>query len=177
MMNQKIFHKTNIILLIICVFAIAILSIDTMIAQEADETQDGNTMNIKLFYLGPDGNTYLPETRTITKYGNTVDQVKITLMELIRGPMTNLIPTIPQGTDIREVFIDGKRCAYVDFSRAISQNHIGGTTGELATIASVVNTLTENFPKDINKVMILIDGREARTIAGHIDITKPIFPF
>ena len=78
---------------------------------------------------------------------------------------------------MREVFLDEKGCAYVDFSRAISEKHLGGTSGELATIASIVNTLAANFPEEIRKVRILIDGKEARTIAGHIDISRPIFPF
>lgn len=147
-----------------------------MVAQESEEP-DKNAMNVKLFYLSPDGNSYISEDREITKYGAITDQVKTVLMELIRGPETNLSPTIPQGTDVKEVFIDGKKCAYIDFNRSISQNHIGGTTAELATIASIVNTLTANFPKEIQKVRILIDGKEVRTLAGHIDITKPIFPF
>lgn len=175
-LGKSIFRKSNIILIFVCVIIIAFLAIDNMVAQESEEP-DKNAMNVKLFYLSPDGNSYISEDREITKYGAITDQVKTVLMELIRGPETNLSPTIPQGTDVKEVFIDGKKCAYIDFNRSISQNHIGGTTAELATIASIVNTLTANFPKEIQKVRILIDGKEVRTLAGHIDITKPIFPF
>jgi len=170
-------RKSNISLMFVCLAIILFFAIDNMFAQETEESVDESTMNIKLFYLGPDGNTYLPEYRQIAKYDNTTDQAKIALMELIRGPMTNLIPTTPKGTQIRALFIDRKQCAYVDFSREIIQNHMGGVTAELATIASIVNTLTANFPKDIHKVRILVNGKEVRTLAGHIDITKPIYPF
>jgi len=168
-------------LIFVCFIVILFFAIDSMLAQETEEgeSSDESTMNIKLLYLGPDGNTYLTEYREIAKYGNTTDQAKIALLELIRGPisMTNLVPTIPKGTQIRELFIDRKQCAYVDFSREITQNHMGGVTAELSTISSIVNTLTANFPKDIHKVRILVNGKEVRTLAGHIDITKPIYPF
>jgi len=119
------------------------------------------------------------ERRTIDQATNTVEQIKLTVAGLIEGPppTSALIRTIPEETEVREVFLDEKGCAYVDFSRAISQNHPGGTTAELVTIASIVNTLTANFPEEIQKVRILIGGKEAKTIAGHIDISKPILPF
>jgi len=166
-------QKSKFIMLFLCIVVITAIVIGSMLAQDSDE----NSINVKLFFLSPDGNSYISEDRSISKYGTINDQIKIVLLELIKGPTTNLSPTIPQGTDIREVFVDAKHCAYVDFSRAITKNHIGGSTMELATVASIVNSLTANFPKDIQKVRILIDGREAQTIAGHIDITKPIYPF
>ena len=171
-------------LLSICMLIAMGIAIDNMVAQDTErdtenkeETPDENSIEVKLYFLTQDGNTLVPEKRFIGKYGDITDQMKLTLIELIRGPQTGLISTIPQGTDVREVFLDEKQCAYVDFSRIISQNHDGGTTGELITISSIVSTLTQTFPNKIRKVRILIDGREAKTIAGHIDILKPIFPF
>ena len=117
------------------------------------------------------------EKRTISQTENIVEQIKLVVSELTKGPATELAPTIPAGTSVREVFLDEKGCAYVDFSAALSENHPGGTTSELVTIASIVNTLTKNFPEAVQKVRIIIDGKEAETIAGHIDISRPIFPF
>jgi germination protein M len=168
------------LLLSICMLVAMGIAIDNMVAQDTEnteETPDENSIEVKLYFLTQDGNTLVPEKRSISKYGDITDQMKLTLIELVRGPQTGLISTIPQGTDVREVFLDEKQCAYVDFSRIITQNHDGGTTGELVTISSIVSTLTQTFPNKIRKVRILIDGREARTIAGHIDISKPIFPF
>jgi spore germination protein GerM len=176
-MKIGVIRRTNITLMLFCVLFIAILLVSDMPAQESEKPEDVVTMNLKLYYLGTDGNTYVSEDREVTKYGNTTDQAKIALMELIRGPVTDLMPTIPKGTDVREVFIDKRGCAYIDFTGTISSNHIGGVTAEMATIVSIVNTLTANFPKNIQKVRILINGKEAKTIAGHIDITKPILPF
>jgi spore germination protein GerM len=132
---------------------------------------------VSLYFLDTEELRLVAEKRTISQATSTVEQVKLTVAGLIEGPVSALIPTIPEETEVREVFLDEKGCAYVDFSYAISQNHSGGTTGELVTISSIVNTLTANFPEEIRKVRILIGDKEAKTIAGHIDISRPIFPF
>ncbi|HGE70253.1 TPA: hypothetical protein ENX78_05415 [Candidatus Poribacteria bacterium] len=175
------FLNSGLALLSLIIIAITVITINNMLAQDTDEvtkdTPDENSIEIKLYFLDPEGNNLIPEKRYISQYGNITDHVKLALLELSRGPQTGLIPTVPQGIDLREVFIDEKQCAYIDLGRSIMQNHNGGTTGELLTIASIVNTLSESFPKNIRKVRILIDGREAKTLVGHIDISKPIFPF
>jgi len=176
-LKKRHLWKSSLLLLSICMLIAMCFAIDNMVAQDTEETPDENSIEVKLYFLDQEGNILVPEKRFISKYGDITDQMKLTLIELIRGPQTGLVPTIPQGVDVREVFLDEKQSAYVDFSRAILQNHSGGTTGELVTISSIVNTLTQTFPKQIRKVRILIDGREAKTIAGHIDISKPIFPF
>ena len=132
---------------------------------------------VSLYFMDTEELKLAVEKRSISQAETIIEQIKHTVAELIKGPTTALVSTIPGETEVREVFLDEKGCAYVDFSLAISRGHSGGTTGELATISSIVNTLTANFPEEIRQVRILIDGREAETIAGHIDISRPIFPF
>jgi len=155
----------------ICVLATVSLMRGDVFAQASRSTE------ISLYFLSAEEPKLAVEKRIINQAANTLDQVKLTVVELIRGPTAALIPTIPDETSLREVFLDEKGCAYVDFSIDISRNHPGGTTGELATILSIVNTLSANFPEEIRKVQILISGKEAKTIAGHIDISMPISPF
>lgn len=93
---------------------------------------------ISLYFADADGLGLLAEKRAVSQAANIVEQIRSTVVELIRGPTTALVSAIPEGTMVREVFLDEKGCAYVDFSRAISENHPGGTTGELVTIASIV---------------------------------------
>ncbi len=155
----------------ICMLAAVSLMRGDVFAQASPSTE------VSLYFMGAEEPELVAEKRIIGQAANTLGQIKLTIAQLIRGPTANLIPTIPDGTTLREVFLDEKGCAYVDFSRAISRNHPGGTTGELATISSIVNTLVTNFPEEVRKVQILISGKEAKTIAGHIDISMPISPF
>ena len=165
---------SNIILWLFCIILITSSIFNNMSAQDL---QEPGTVNMNLYFLDVEDQRLVPERRTVDFSGNMIDQIKITTLELIRGPLTSLARTIPQGVELREVFLDEKGCAYINFSRALSQNHPGGTTAEMITVASIVKTLTSTFPKEIHKVQILIDNRESRSIAGHIDISRPIFPF
>ncbi|MCG6911141.1 MAG: GerMN domain-containing protein [Deltaproteobacteria bacterium] len=91
---------------------------------------------------------------------------------LIRGPRKALLRTIPEGTTLRAFHLLENGTAYVDLSAAAKENHPGGARSELMTIYSLVNSLILNMP-DVAAVKILIDGHEATTLAGHIDLRYP----
>ena len=44
---------------------------------------------------------------------------------------------------------------------------------ELLTVYTIVNALLTNLPT-LQHVQILIDGREADTLAGHVDLRRPL---
>ena len=62
---------------------------------------------------------------------------------------------------------------YVDLSPELRQNHPGGTTNEILTVYAIVSALTTNLPA-VTGVQILIDGKEVDTLAGHLDLRRPI---
>ena len=61
----------------------------------------------------------------------------------------------------------------MDLSAAVRENHPGGVDTELLTVYSIVNSLVLNIP-EIRAVKILINGNESMTLAGHIDLQKPV---
>jgi len=91
---------------------------------------------------------------------------------LIKGPQKGLIRTIPAGTELRAIYIGPDDVCYVDLSESIVKKHPGGTNLELLTIYSMVNSLILNV-SEIKRVKILIDGNEAPTLAGHINLGFP----
>jgi len=110
-----------------------------------------------------------PEKRKISQTPSLARQV---VNELIKGPKNSeLYPTIPQGTQVNEVYI-ADDIVYVDLSEEIFTNHPGGSSGELMTVYSIVNTLTEIPP--IKGVQILVGGNEKDSLVGHIDISMPL---
>jgi len=52
------------------------------------------------------------------------------------------------------------------------RDHPGGSAGELITVYSVVNTLTE-LP-GVKEVRWLIDGQAVESLAGHLDLSRPV---
>jgi len=94
------------------------------------------------------------------------------VIELIKGPESSgLYPVIPEGTQVNEVYI-ADDIVYIDLSEEIFKNHPGGSSGELMTVYSIVNTLTEIPP--IKGVQILVGGNEMNSLVGHIDISMPL---
>ena len=51
--------------------------------------------------------------------------------------------------------------------------HPGGTLQELMTVYTIVNAVLTNLP-DLQDVQILIGGQEVDTLAGHVDLRRPL---
>jgi hypothetical protein len=132
---------------------------------------------VRLYFVSPETSELVVEERDIELSEDYMGSLKQVLNKLIEGSATGMLNSIPKGTKLREVFfkeIESNRgCVYVDFSENLSKSHIGGVTGELLTIQSIIKTLQANFP-EILKVQILIDVKDVDTIAGHIDISQPL---
>jgi hypothetical protein len=82
---------------------------------------------------------------------------------LIEGPLSNLQPSIPDGTQLLDISILNGVCT-VDFSQAFVDNHISGSSNDLMTVYSIVNTLTEF--NTIDKVQFLIEGKTGATFGN-----------
>jgi spore germination protein GerM len=128
-----------------------------------------------LYFLDETRQFLKAEERILKQQGGEVDRAKTMIDALIKGPKSGLLPTLPAETELLALYIAKDGVAYVDFSKAITDKHPGGTLTELFTIFSVVNTLTLNLEK-VEKVKILIGGKDAPTVAGHIDIRFPFGP-
>jgi spore germination protein GerM len=113
--------------------------------------------------------------RTLALSDSLADRAREIIEALVEGPKGRLTQTVPSGTKVLAVYLAEEGIVYVDFNRALKDNHPGGTLSELLTIYSLVNTLSLNMP-EIEAVKILMAGREAKTLAGHIDIRFPIRP-
>jgi len=97
------------------------------------------------------------------------------LLELIKGPGSELVSPLPPGIQLRQLYIDGQGIAYVDFGPALRDLHPGGSRAELLAVYSIVDTLAYNFDQ-VKRVKILIEGSEIETLAGHIDLRRPLKP-
>lgn len=131
--------------------------------------EDQETAQINLYFAESELEYLLPEARNIS---SAQDRAEQSIKELIKGPKkSGRYATIPQGTKLIDLNIK-EGVAYADFSQELIDNHSGGSAGELMTVYSIVNTLTQ-FP-EIDKVQILVGGKEVETLAGHMDLTQPL---
>jgi len=126
-------------------------------------------VEVTLYFSDSQAMYLVPEKRKIPQTSSLARQAVI---ELIKGPEnSDLYSTIPEGTQINEIYI-ADDIAYIDLSEEIFKNHPGGSSGELMTVYSIVNTLTEIPP--IKGVQILVGGNERESLIGHIDISMPL---
>jgi germination protein M len=133
------------------------------------------TEKISLYFSDDQAMYLVPESRDIQIQKDTKTETSIAeaiVNELITGPTdTKLIATIPKETKLHSLKITDQ-IAYVDFSEEIRSKHPGGSSGEMMTLNSIVNSLTELT--GIKKVQILINGAKVDTLVGHADLSQPL---
>ena len=127
-----------------------------------------------LFFFDTNSLRLAGEERKLDLSQDVTERLKQTITELLKDSISGLYQTIPKGTLLYEVYVDEQSTAYLDFSRHLKDEHIGGTTSEALTVAAILRTVKVNFPDEIRRVQILIEGLETDTIGGHVDISKPL---
>jgi hypothetical protein len=133
----------------------------------------GRKIKARLFYVAEDG-LHLTSVEREVAYGEgAVAQAHEIVAAQIAATAEPLVSPVPAGTNVRSVFITDRGDAYVDLSREISAAHPGGTTTELLTVYAIVDALTENLPA-VHAVQILVEGKEQDTLAGHVDLHRPL---
>jgi hypothetical protein len=129
---------------------------------------------VTLFFVSADDGLLRPEERDIARPVDAVSFARELLAEEILGPRTpGLLPALPGGTALRNVFVpgDGRVVADVQIDPAWARG--AGSSEELAAVGAIVDTLLQNIAQT-DAVKILVNGSEVETLAGHVDLTRPL---
>ena len=133
----------------------------------------GRKIKARLFYIAEGGTRLTSVERDVTFAGSPVEQAREIISAQIAPVVEPLVSAVPPGTTLRAVFITAEGEAYIDLSREMVSAHPGGTINELLSVYTLVNALTENLPA-VTAVQVLVDGKEMDTLAGHIDLRRPL---
>ena len=145
------------------------------IPDDPESTESRELQTVVLFFPSEQDGLLHREEREIIPEASVSLQAKRIISELLSGSRLGFLSPIPPGTRLRELYITEEGVAYVDFSREIKDKHLSGSSAEMSTIYSIVNSLAYNL-ESIKKVFILVDGGEKKTLSGHIDLTSPFQP-
>jgi spore germination protein GerM len=126
-----------------------------------------------LYFVSEDGLSLVGTEREIPFAEPIVVQARRIVEAQLGDPPAPLAAAIPQGTTLRTLFITERGDAFVDLSPQVTTNHPGGALNELFTVYAIVDALTVNLPA-ITRVQILVNGKEADTLAGHVDLRRPL---
>ena len=126
-----------------------------------------------LYYATADGLSLAGVRREVPLAAGVVAQGReILLAQLQDAPMPYL-STVPKGTMLRAFYVTDRGDAFVDVTGDITKAHPGGTLNEMLTVDTIVDAVTANLPA-VRRVQILVDGKEVDTIAGHVDVRRPL---
>jgi spore germination protein GerM len=126
-----------------------------------------------LYYVSEDGLTLVGSEREVPFVDQIDGQARRIVEAQLSEPPAPLASAIPAGTTLRSLFMTERGDAFVDLSADVTTKHPGGALNELFTVYAVVNALTVNLPS-IARVQILVNGKEADTLAGHVDLRHPL---
>lgn len=131
------------------------------------------TQPVHLYFSDKDSQFLMAENRVLKSPQDPEFFARDIIEALIKGPQQGLARTLPAATVVRAIFVTRDGICFVDLTSALSESHPGGIQSELLSIYSIVNSLVLNVPQ-IKAVKVLINGNEAMTLAGHIDLRTPI---
>ena len=126
-----------------------------------------------LYYADEQGQALVPVQREVPLAEGTVPQGRAIMAAQLAVAPAPHFSVIPPGTTLRAFYVTDRGDAFVDLSREAAANHPGGSFLELMTVYAIVNAVTTNLPA-VQRVQILVDGKEADTLAGHVDLRRPL---
>jgi hypothetical protein len=131
-------------------------------------------INATLYFASEDGQRLVSSQQEVPFGGTTLEQARAILdAQFAAKPQPPLTSTIPEGATVRGIYVSSQNEVFVDLDPTMRTKHPGGSMQELLTVYTIVNVLLTNLPT-LQQVQILIDGREADTLAGHVDLRRPL---
>jgi len=146
---------------------------ETPAALDAPATAAEPRIKVRLFYVSADGLRLVPAEREVPFAEGTLEQARRIVEAQLEPAPAPLLSAIPPGTTLRSVFLTQSSEAFVDLSREVAAGHPGGALNEILTVYAIVDALTTNLPA-LTGVQIRVDGHEVDTLAGHVDLRRPL---
>jgi hypothetical protein len=143
----------------------------------ADEQARAGDRAVMLVFPEWDAGGYVTEQRQIPSRDRQGEDLLGLMGVLCGGPrISGAVSALPAGTRALGAFIDPEdRSVVLDFSKELVTGHPGGSAAEAATLTSILRTVALNFP-ETRACVILIEGAQVETLAGHIDLARPFDP-
>ena len=147
--------------------------VQTPTSPAAPQTEATPSRVVVLFFAAPDGSGLARESREIDACADQVDCIRAIITELMKGPLGELEPTLPQ-TVVNGISV-ANGIATVDLGEGFATGLPGGSSSEMTAAYSIVNSIAANI-SGITGVKFLIDSRETATLKGNLDLRTPLTP-
>jgi len=126
---------------------------------------------VPVFWLAADDPNQLAAVATPLALGaDPRERARVALDALITAAPSPEQRPLPLETSLLQFYLLPDGTAVADFSDALSHQLPSGIASEQLALDSIVQTLHAADPQ-VQRLRILIDGQEAETLAGHVDIS------
>ncbi len=182
-MNKK---KRLILIIILAFLSVVIIafmvfknhkkSVKKQIEKKIVNQKEEESLEYDFFYQSANGNYLIPIKKKVSKHTDMKEQIKEVVLKLFEGVDASdkrYINLFSKRIKLNNIFIVNKEIVVLDLNREIYSELLGSSIDEILTIYSIVDTICFNFPY-IKGVQIIVDGRQLETLAGHIDVSRPI---
>jgi len=136
--------------------------------QLAQQLLRDEPLSITLYY--PHEGMLATASTVVKRQPDTQSLARSALAALFADQRAALEPVL-RDIRLRELYLDGSGTAYVDLTPGKQKDVRASAWEEQLAIYALVNTLLQNF-EVIRQVELLLDGREAQTLAGHMDLSR-----
>ncbi|TGE32566.1 GerMN domain-containing protein [Desulfosporosinus sp. Sb-LF] len=135
------------------------------------ESTSPQSVKLTLYFPNAEATGLVATNRTVVVTDQEV--IKAMFKELLTPP-SGLEKPLPQGTTLLSASVSADGVATLNLSKEFQKNFHGGSSGELMTMYSIVNTLT-TLPT-IQSVQFLLEGKKLDGILGNLDTSLPLKP-
>lgn len=175
--RAKIYVASIVIALIGVTWALTQLFTETspapVVTATAPAPAETAHITATLYYGSSDGRALVPVRRDVPLASTVVEQGRQILNVQLQDAPQPYVQVVPKGTALRAFYVTDRGEAFVDLSGDLVSAHPGGSLTELLTVYALVNAVTANLPA-IQRVQLLVEGKEVDTIAGHVDVRRPL---
>ena len=150
--------------------------VDRVVEVPPPEIEDAELVSYDLFFPGEDGRLYA-EPRELEPSDEPAELVTRLVEGLLAGPaVEGLRPPLPGGVAVARAFVGDDATVILDLVSPDAGAPPGvGSEAEMLMVYSVVNTVLINV-EAAERLMLLWNGQQPTTFAGHLDTTRPLWP-
>lgn len=129
-----------------------------------------------LYFPGEGGRLYVEE-RELEVTAEPRDRARAIVLALLEGPRNrSLFRPFPEEVGLVELYVDPRGTVYVDLgAEGQEMPPASGSMEEMTRVYSVVDSVALNVP-EAQRVVILWNGVQRESFAGHLDTSVPLEP-
>ncbi len=141
------------------------------VIRPAEEARDAKKEKVPMYWLSETDPGQLAPVETPLALGtDPVERARAALEWLITGAPTPEQRPLPLDTTLLAFYLMDDGTAVADFSEALPHELPSGIATEQLALDAITRTLHAAVPQ-VRRLHILIDGHEAETLAGHVDLS------